>query len=86
MSKKIIDLSEVKRLLDLVMSEMYETVDKLGEDARFNSPHEGYAVILEELDEMWEAIKKKDISHSRKEAIQVAATAVRYLYDFTDSK
>ena len=24
----------------------------------FNSPHEGYAIILEELDELWSEIKK----------------------------
>jgi NTP pyrophosphatase (non-canonical NTP hydrolase) len=51
----------------------------------FNSAHEGYAVILEELDELWEEIKRKkedrDLAAMRKEAIQVAAMALRFVRD-----
>ena len=39
-------------------------------------PHEGYAVLLEEVDELWDAIKANDLVHARKEAIQVAAMAM----------
>lgn len=47
----------------------------------FNSPHEGYAVILEELDELWDEIKRKRMNKEavRKEAVQVAAMALRFL-------
>lgn len=52
---------------------------------QFNSAHEGYAVILEELDELWEQVKKQRDFHDRtgmrKEAIQVAAMAIRYVFD-----
>ncbi|MEP1612677.1 MAG: hypothetical protein ABJL72_12245 [Roseobacter sp.] len=47
----------------------------------YNGPHEGWAVILEELDELWEHVRA-DTGRSdkaRKEAIQVAATAMRYV-------
>lgn len=44
----------------------------------FNSSHEGYAVLLEEVDEMWEDVKKDRKAESVEEAIQVAAMAVRY--------
>jgi hypothetical protein len=44
-------------------------------------PHEGYAVILEELDEMWDAIKKNDITHARKECLQVAAMCLAFLLE-----
>jgi len=48
----------------------------------FNSAHEGYAVLLEELDELWEHVKcnqkRRDIAAMRKEAIQVAAMALRF--------
>lgn len=49
----------------------------------FSSAHEGYAVILEELDELWEAIKDKNIGEDEmtEEAIQVAAMAIRFLLD-----
>ena len=44
----------------------------------FNSAHEGWAVLQEEVDEMWDAIKENDVEHARKEAVQVAAMAVRF--------
>lgn len=48
----------------------------------FNNAHEGYAVMLEEVDELWEHVKtnqkKRDIAAMRKEAIQVAAMAIRF--------
>lgn len=48
---------------------------------KFNSAHEGYAVMLEEVEEMWEAIKKNDIIHARAEAVQVAAMALAFLME-----
>ena len=49
----------------------------------FNSSHEGYAVILEEMDELWHEIKNNKNPHSlvnqKKEAIQVGAMAVKFL-------
>lgn len=49
----------------------------------FNSSHEGYAVLKEELDELWEEIKNnKDhgtLERQKREAIQVAAMALRFL-------
>ena len=51
----------------------------------FNSAHEGYAVLLEEVDELWEEVKKKyekrDGTKMRKEAVQVAAMAIRFIVD-----
>ena len=52
---------------------------------KFNSAHEGYAVIKEEFDELWEEIKKnektRDPVRMRKEAVQVAAMALRFIED-----
>jgi len=47
----------------------------------FNSAHEGYAVILEELDELWDEIKKRkpDREKMRAEAIQVGAMAMKFI-------
>lgn len=52
----------------------------------FNSPHEGYAVIKEELDELWEAIRKVKNFDERNEsmkdeAVQISAMALRFLID-----
>lgn len=52
--------------------------------APMRGPHEGYAVILEELDEMWDAIKSNDIPHARKECLQVAAMCLAFLLEVKD--
>jgi NTP pyrophosphatase (non-canonical NTP hydrolase) len=50
-----------------------------------NSPHEGYAVLLEEVDELkahvWKKQGQRDLEAMRKEAIQVAAMAIRFAHD-----
>jgi hypothetical protein len=62
---------------------------------KFNSGHEGYAVIAEELDELWQLVKAdkhgfgdKTSPHTkalaRKEAIQVAAMAMRFALDLCE--
>lgn len=52
----------------------------------FNSSHEGYAVLKEEVDELWDAIKANDLVSARAEAVQVAAMALRYLTDVPGTK
>ena len=57
----------------------------------FNSGHEGYAVILEELDELWREIRSNQATpgrdeRMRKEAVQVAAMALRFLVDMPNFK
>ena len=50
-----------------------------------NSAHEGYAVLLEEVDELWAHVRlnqgRRDIVAMRNEAIQVAAMAIRFAVD-----
>lgn len=67
-------------VLTLILTELRKARSK-HED--MNSAHEGYAVILEELDELWEEIKKQERSHIKiaEEAIQVAAMGCRFLID-----
>lgn len=51
----------------------------------FVNQHEAYAVILEEVDELWAEIKKNhlnyDLPAQRKEAIQAAAMLVRFIVE-----
>ena len=43
--------------------------------------HQGYAILLEEVDEAWDEIKRDDLKAARKEMIQVAAMAIRFLVE-----
>ena len=51
----------------------------------YNSYHEAYAVILEELDEFWEIVRKKTQDRNDREAyielVQIAVTAWRTARD-----
>jgi predicted oxidoreductase (fatty acid repression mutant protein) len=51
----------------------------------FNSPHEGYAILREEVDELWDEVKQRERSKvaMRKEAKQVAAMAIQFMMDCT---
>jgi hypothetical protein len=47
----------------------------------FHSPHEGYGIIKEEFDELWDEIKLKSHDYKRmyEEALHVACTAIRFM-------
>lgn len=51
----------------------------------FNSAHEGFSILNEEVDELWEHVKVKqknrDGEAMQKEAIQIAAMALRFAYE-----
>jgi hypothetical protein len=46
-----------------------------------HSLHEGYAVILEEVEELWEEVRKKRTEEAYQEAAQVAVTAIGLMGD-----
>lgn len=54
----------------------------------FNSAHEGFAVLLEEVEELkahvWTNQKRRDLVAMRKEAKQVAAMAIRFMTEVCD--
>ncbi len=51
------------------------------------SAHEGFAVLQEEVDELWTEVKVRTKSRERMraEAIQVAAMAIKFVSDVCDS-
>lgn len=70
---------DLRRALLLIAEEYSSATEKF---KPFNSPHEGYAVILEELDELWLLVKSNQTSElMKKEAIQVGAMAIRFMLD-----
>jgi hypothetical protein len=80
----MIDLWILKDIETEVVAELIAASHAHGS---FNSAHEGYAVLKEEVDELWDEIKRKERSPAamRKEAVQVAAMALRFLYDLRDT-
>jgi hypothetical protein len=77
-----LDDNKIKNIMGMIEHELRSASQK---HEPFNSCHEGYGVILEELDELWDEIKKKTKLRDRKlmamEATQVAAMAARFIMD-----
>lgn len=71
-------VSAIDEALALVRAELISATERF---APFHSAHEGYAVILEELDEMWDEVKANSTKRAREEVVQVAAMATRFLID-----
>jgi len=67
---------------DVAAKAYYEASRAKDKWPEFSSAHEGYAVLAEEVDELWDHVKtnqtKRDLEAMRKEAIQVAAMALRF--------
>jgi hypothetical protein len=71
---------------DLVMADVLAELETaLDRFPAFNSAHEGFAILKEEVDELWEEVRAKqgarDVEAMEKEAIQVAAMAMRFVLD-----
>lgn len=49
----------------------------------FASPHEGFAILKEEVDELWDEVKANQATTHKgtSEAVQTAAMAIRFLID-----
>jgi transposase-like protein len=62
-----------------------EVIEELSRARRqyppMHSAHEGWAVIYEEVCELWEAVRQGDRPQQRLEGVQVAAMALRLLID-----
>jgi NTP pyrophosphatase (non-canonical NTP hydrolase) len=74
---------EVKAIVSDTLSELSSTM--VEHWPPFNSAHEAFAVLNEEVDELWQHVKtnqkRRDLAAMRKEAIQVAAMAMRFALD-----
>lgn len=71
--------SPLTRVIKAVDAEYRRAVSLHG---AFSSTHEGYAIIKEEVDELWDGVKKNDSREALKgEAIQIAAMAIRFCID-----
>lgn len=74
--------------LDHILKHVLREVDLAMEaDEPFHSAHEGFAILKEEVDELWDEVKKKhknrDYKAMRAEAVQIAAMAIRFAVEVT---
>jgi len=88
MISQLAQLNDTELLaLSSVLTEYINATRNFGS---FNSAHEGYAVLMEEVDELWDEVKvnqtKRDTSKMKKEAIQVTAMGMRFLVDIAMDK
>ena len=76
--------SREQRILNEILKEYKRAVSK---HSPFNSCHEGWAVIKEEFDELWDEVKKRREVRSQdvmiKEAVQTGAMTLRFLMELT---
>lgn len=81
-------MAEIQNREEAILQEVREELMRaIHSNVDMNSLHEGYAVILEEVDELKTEVWKNPRKHpdrktlARKEAIQVAAMAIRLIRD-----
>ncbi len=73
-----IEILKLETVIAEVRDEYNRATAKFGP---FKSGHEGYAVILEEMDELWEGVKNNDSRNMKEEVVQIAAMAIRFYVD-----
>lgn len=78
-------LSNTKYFSEAIAEMGTEYFDATRRYPPMNSPHEGFAILKEEVDELWDEVKQKpgrmDYDALRKECIQVGAMAIRFYTD-----
>ena len=82
MSYRIFPDGKYGEATEAVYDEIIRAIAKHPQTTPFHSTHEGFGILKEEVDEMWEDIKKDNINLTVKEAVQVAAMAIRFVAEF----
>lgn len=84
------DVMDLRKALEQVSDELAAARRKFPD---FHSAHEGFAILKEEVDELWAEVKRPSLDSPgvvhipsrrdamRAEAIQVAAMAIRFIMD-----
>ena len=89
MNEPEVDTALARAICRLGVEATAELARAMEKHAPMHSLHEGYAVIFEELDELWDEVRAwqpgSDLTEARKEALQVAAMALRIILDVCDA-
>jgi hypothetical protein len=68
----------IQDVMPLIAKEMQYGYERFG---TYHNSHEHYAVLQEEVDEWWDAVKRNTADYELYELIQVAAVALRYVVE-----
>jgi hypothetical protein len=74
-------MTDIARIDSALMDIRAEVIRATALHGPIRSSHEGYGVIKEEFDELWDDIKANDPISARVECTQLGAMAVRYMVD-----
>lgn len=78
----MVSVEKVNILMSATQDAVEQCVTDMDKWPPFNSAHEGFSILMEEVDELWDEVKKKQTNRTivemRKEALQVAAMALRF--------
>lgn len=76
------DVQRVQAAILLIRQELNRAIAKF---PPMQSAHEGYAILVEEVEELWHEVKQSQKFNNqfelRDEAVQVAAMSIRFLID-----
>ena len=88
LTEDAVNARRMKRVDEVLAAVRAEVERAIAKHRPMAGPHEGYAVILEELDELWDEVKadRGRLHTGLKEAIQTAAMGVRYVADLAPEK
>lgn len=76
-------MTTLSSLIPLITAEMDAASNKYGP---FHNSHEHYAVLQEEVDEWWDAVKGNMADCCQYELLQIAAVALRYILENGDAE
>ena len=79
-------MKESENKLDAIISMIKKELDfATSKFGIFHNTHEGYGVMKEEFDEMWDRIKQNS-NLCFEECVQLAAMSIRFIYDLADKQ
>jgi len=83
MSRSMTSVQVPDELVDIVCDVLEELASAQEQYPPFQGPHEAWAKLYEEVDELWDEVKRKKIiwPDMLKEAKQSAAMAIRFMLD-----
>ena len=81
-------MSKADNMESAIKEVMDELIVAMEKHPSMRSPHEGFAILNEEVDELWDEIRRPQDIHDRErmreECVQVAAMAIRFMVDLTE--